>query len=100
MFPSLTERLGTALDLVVEFSTLGEYGTAFSPRPVPSSAQPAAVSHARGLGGAGASSPGAAGRSPARRPVAVGAVGCTPAATPAARRRLRGDCGSHEPAAL
>ena len=82
MFPRFTERLGTALDLFVEFSTLGEYGLGASPAPRPTSAQPAAVSPARGLGGADPR----VGRSSERRP-SVGVVGCVPAATPSGRRR-------------
>jgi len=43
MFPRLTERLGTAFDLVVEFSTLGAYGPGDPPAPASPSAPPAAV---------------------------------------------------------
>src|SRR4051794_6446586 len=77
MFPRLTERLGTALDLVVEFSTLGAYGLGDSPAPEPPSAPPAAVSHAPGLGGGRCN---AAGRSRTRRSIAGATAGCSPAA--------------------
>src|SRR3954469_9482464 len=77
MFPRLTERLGTAFDLVVEFSTLGAYGPGDSPAPASPSAPPAAVSHAPGLGGAG---PCRVGRSRARRSIAGATAGCSPAA--------------------
>jgi|SRR5215211_3767172 len=77
MFPRLTERLGTALDMFVEFSTLGEYGSGDSPTPDSSNAPPAAVSHVPGLGGAGG---GATGRSRARRSIAGATAGCSPAA--------------------
>jgi hypothetical protein len=90
MFPRFTERLGTALDMVVEFSTLGEYGLGDSPAPKPPSAPPAAVSHVPGLGGAGgcdvseqavpASGCVAAGRSRTRRSIAGASAGCSPAA--------------------
>src|SRR5215210_1181241 len=84
MFPRLTERLGIALDLFVEFSTLGEYGSGGSPTPEPASAPPAAVSHAPGLGGAGgvvseqavpASGRFTAGRSRTRRSIAGATAG-------------------------
>src|SRR4051794_14933640 len=77
MFPLLTERLGTAFDLVVEFSTLGAYGPGDSPAPASPSAPPAAVSHAPGLGGAG---PCRVGRSRARCSIAGATAGCSPAA--------------------
>jgi hypothetical protein len=82
MFPTLRQRLGDALDLVVEFSTLGEYSVGGQHPPSPPSATPAAGAIAPGMGGTGQS----AGRAPGRRTVA-GPAGCTPAATPAARRR-------------
>jgi len=82
MFPRLTERLGTALDLFVEFSTLGEYGSGGSPTPGPASAPPAAVSNAPGLEGAGGS---ATGRSRARRSIAG-----TTAGSPQRKLGLRG----------
>jgi hypothetical protein len=87
MFPRFTERLGTALDLVVEFSTLGEYGLGASPSQGPASAPPRPVNPARGLGGADPR----VGRSPERSGFTGVAVGCTriPAATPAGRRRTR-----------
>ncbi|MFN2617318.1 MAG: hypothetical protein ABR581_09375 [Thermoleophilaceae bacterium] len=82
MFPTLRQRLGDALDLVVEFSTLGEYRLGVQDAPLPSGAPPAAGAIAPGMGGAGLS----AGRAPGRRTVA-GPAGRSPAATPAARRR-------------
>jgi hypothetical protein len=87
MFPRLTERLGTALDLVVEFSTLGEYGVCSPLEPTSSSAPPAApVSPVRGLGGT--DSP--VGRSPRHSGITGVAAGrCVPAATPAGRGRRR-----------
>ena len=108
MFPSFRHRLGAALDVVVEFSTLGEYGLV-EPAAEASAAGGLDVSPpvdrmpGPGMGGAGAS----AGIAPVRRSVAGGAAtlhgvslrsgplrphrGGAPraerAATPAARRR-------------
>jgi hypothetical protein len=82
MFPTLRQRLGDALDLVVEFSTLGEYSLGGQCPPSPPSASQAAGAIAPGMGGTGHP----AGRAPGRRTVA-GPAGSTPAATPAARRR-------------
>jgi len=83
MFPRLREQIGTALDLIVEFSTLGEYrleaaghGAAGAPAEAPGQAPQ--------LGGAGPQ----ALRAAVRRTVAGGATGSTPVATPAARRCL------------
>jgi hypothetical protein len=83
MFPRLREQIGTALDLIVEFSTLGEYrleaaghGAAGAPADAPGQAPQ--------LGGAGPQ----ALRAAVRRTVAGGATGSTPVATPAARRCL------------
>src|SRR4051794_10744968 len=93
MFERLKDRIGTALDCLVEFSTLGEYRL---PAPAGSSAiaPPPPSSHGSGLGGhelSGAAYPEAAplgaGGGPACRTVAVGAIGNGPVATPAARRR-------------
>src|SRR5262245_56257188 len=89
MFPQLRERLGTALDLVVEFSTLGEYtlGAPNAAQPVGAPAGPS-EQHAPQLGGA--DSP--VGQAAARRTVAGGTAAsrgkalAAPAATPAARR--------------
>lgn len=85
MFPRLREQIGTALDLIVEFSTLGEYrleaesfGASSAPADAPGQAPQ--------LGGVGARAP----RAAVRRTVAGGATGVVPVATPAARRRLRG----------
>jgi hypothetical protein len=83
MFPRFREQIGTALDLIVEFSTLGEYrleaaghGAAGAPADAPGQAPQ--------LGGAGP----AVLRAAVRRTVAGGATGQTPVATPAARRCL------------
>jgi hypothetical protein len=98
MFPQLRERIGSALDLVVEFSTLGEYrlgadgalhrASALMPalrtRPASPAAQRAASGREPQLGGAGAVD---AARAAVRRTVAGGAAGRAPVATPAARRR-------------
>jgi hypothetical protein len=111
MFPQLRELIGPALDLVVEFSTLGEYrlnadgvlcaASALAPvsrkrparpgaqrsdsrkRPARPGAQRSAPEREPQMGGAGA--PNAA-RAAVRRIVAGGAAGSVPAATPAARR--------------
>jgi hypothetical protein len=97
MFPQLRERLGSALDIVVEFSTLGEYrlgadgavwpASALAPairtRPArPAAARPAPEREPQ-LGGAGDRN---AARAAVRRIVAGGAAGPVPVATPAARR--------------
>jgi hypothetical protein len=84
MFPRFREQLGTALDLIVEFSTLGEYRLGVDCAHGAAGAQAVAPDHAPRLGGAG--SP--AGRAAARRIVAGGATGPAPVATPAARRLL------------
>ena len=86
MFPRLRERFGPALDLIVEFSTLGEYRLDADGVLRPSSALAHAPERAPQLGGAGDS---LAGRAAVRRTVAGGAVGLAPAATPAARRLAR-----------
>jgi hypothetical protein len=111
MFPQLKERIGPALDLVVEFSTLGEYrlnadgvlcaASALTPvsrkrparpgaqrsdsrkRPARPGAQRSAPEREPQMGGAGATN---AARAAVRRIVAGGAAGSVPAATPAARR--------------
>jgi hypothetical protein len=82
MFERLKDRFGTALDCLVEFSTLGEYRL---PAPAGSSAiaPPPSASHGSGLGGHTQRASGG----PACRTVAVGAIGNRPVATPAARRR-------------
>jgi hypothetical protein len=85
MFPRLREQFGTALDLIVEFSTLGEYR--LDVEPIGAASAPAdAPSQAPQLGGVGAY----ALRAAVRRTVAGGAAGTAPVATPAARRLL--DC--------
>jgi hypothetical protein len=84
MFPRFREQIGTALDLIVEFSTLGEYRLGMDCAYGAASAPAVAPGHAPQLGGAG--SP--AGRAAVRRIVAGGATGRAPVATPAARRLL------------
>lgn len=83
MFPQLRQHIGPALDLIVEFSTLGEYRLDADGVLRPASALAHASERAPQLGGAGES---LAGRAAVRRIVAGGAAGLTPAATPAARR--------------
>jgi hypothetical protein len=85
MFPRLREQIGTALDLFVEFSTLGEYRLAAEAIPGASSAPADAPSQAPQLGGAGVH----ALRAAVRRTVAGGPTGSTPVATPAARRLMK-----------
>jgi hypothetical protein len=91
MFPQLRERIGSALDLVVEFSTLGEYRLGADGALCPASALTLAPEHEPQLGGAGAES---AGRAAVRRIVAGGAAGQVPVATPAARRLAAARAGS------
>ena len=86
MFPRFREQIGTALDLFVEFSTLGEYRLGAEAIPGASSAPADAPGQAPQLGGAGVH----ALRAAVRRTVAGGATGSTPVATPAARRLLSG----------
>jgi hypothetical protein len=83
MFPQLRQRIGPALDLIVEFSTLGEYRLDADGVLRHASALAPASERAPRLGGAGDS---VAGRAAVRRIVAGGAAGLAPAATPAARR--------------
>ena len=84
MFPQLRQRIGPALDLIVEFSTLGEYRLDVDGVLRTASAlAPASERAPQLLGGAGDS---VAGRAAVRRIVAGGAAGLAPAATPAARR--------------
>jgi hypothetical protein len=87
MFPQLRERIGPALDLVVEFSTLGEYRLNADGVLCAASALTCASEREPQMGGAGA--PNAA-RAAVRRIVAGGAAGSMPAATPAARRPSSG----------
>jgi hypothetical protein len=82
MFPRFREQIGTALDLIVEFSTLGEYRLGVSPTPGAPCAPAEAPDQAPRLGGAGE----IAARAAVRRTVAGGAAGTVPVATPAARR--------------
>jgi hypothetical protein len=84
MFPRLREQIGTALDLFVEFSTLGEYRLGAEAIPGASSAPADAPGQAPQLGGAGVH----ALRAAVRRTVAGGATGLAPVATPAARRLM------------
>jgi hypothetical protein len=90
MFPRLREQIGTALDLIVEFSTLGEYRLAVDAAGA-ASAPVDAPSQAPQMGGAGHS----ALRAAVRRTVAGGAAGSTPVATPAARRLRANRAPSH-----
>jgi hypothetical protein len=85
MFPRLREQIGTALDLFVEFSTLGEYRLGAEAIPGASSAPADAPGQAPQLGGAGVT----ALRAAVRRTVAGGPTGSTPVATPAARRLMK-----------
>jgi hypothetical protein len=80
MFPQLRQRIGPALDLIVEFSTLGEYRLDADGVLRPAGAFAHASERAPQLGGIGDS---VAGRAAVRRIVAGGAAGL---ATPAARR--------------
>jgi len=84
MFPQLRERIGPALDMIVEFSTLGEYRLGADGAVYPASALAPASERVPQLGGAGDHP--VVLRAAVRRIVAGGAVGTTPAATPAARR--------------
>jgi hypothetical protein len=82
MFPRFREQIGTALDLIVEFSTLGEYRLA-ADVPGASGAPADASGQVPQLGGAG---PSLYLRAAVRRTVAGGPTGQVPVATPAARR--------------
>ena len=84
MFPRLREQIGTALDVLVEFSTLGEYRLAVDALGTPG-APADAPGQAPQLGGA----PAQPLRAAVRHTVAGGAAGETPVATPAARRLMR-----------
>jgi hypothetical protein len=95
MFPQLRQRIGPALDLIVEFSTLGEYRLDVDGVLRPASAFAHAPERVPQLGGAGES---LAGRAAVRRIVAGGAAGLAPAVTPAARRLGR-DVAAAEAAA-
>jgi hypothetical protein len=86
MFPRFREQVGTALDLIVEFSTLGEYRLA-AEMPGASSAPADASGQAPQMGGAGPSLNPL--RAAVRRTVAGGPTGHGPVATPAARRLMR-----------
>ncbi len=102
MFPGLRQRFDTALDLIVEFSTLGEYGLAAPAADGPAdalvAAEAAPTSSEQGprMGGAGAHAARSAdqqvvgGAAVSARGAAVRAPLRGAAATPAARR-LRGE---------
>jgi hypothetical protein len=94
MFPQLRERFGSALDLVVEFSTLGEYRLGADGAVWPASALAHAPEREPQLGGAGDPQ---AERTAVRRIVAGGATGLTPVATPAARRLAKARSGARVP---
>jgi hypothetical protein len=92
MFPGLRQRISTALDLIVEFSTLGEYRLAATPAAGAASVPPSVSEPELQLGGAGT-----AGVAGVRRTTAGGVVGPwqgqrpartvpSSATTPAARR--------------
>jgi hypothetical protein len=87
MFPQLRQRIGPALDIIVEFSTLGEYRLGADGVVHPASALALPSERAPQLGGVGDHP--VVKRAAVRRIVAGGAVGTTPAATPAARRAPR-----------
>ena len=93
MFPRFREQIGTALDLFVEFSTLGEYRLATEAIPGASSAPADAPGQAPQLGGAGAHALRAAVRD--RRGWGGRLVA---GATPAARRCMRGHAAKRAPA--
>jgi hypothetical protein len=101
MFPQLRQRIGPALDVIVEFSTLGEYRLGADGVVYPASAFAPADEQAPQLGGAGDHP--IALRAAVRQIVAGGAVGSPPAATPAARRagtkraRPATECGAPRP---
>ena len=95
MFPRFREQIGTALDLFVEFSTLGEYRLA-ADVPGASGAPADASGQAPQMGGTGTSLNLCAA---VRRTVAGGPTGHVPVATPAARRlRERRPGGTRRPA--
>ncbi len=92
MFPGFRDRIGAALDLIVEFSTLGEYGLAASAAGSPSAPLSGSEQGPR-LGGAGGDVARAAGRRNVVGGAAASGRGSVPsaphpgaAATPAARR--------------
>jgi hypothetical protein len=85
MFPGLRDRIGTALDLVVEFSTLGEYRLGANGVVAAAGAPPTRPEHTVPRPGGDGH---LAGWASERRAVAGGAAGRVPTATPAARARL------------
>ena len=95
MFPRLRERLDTAIDVVVEFSTLGEYRLGVPAAPSgPLTGGAGRGNTEPGLGGVGQT----AGLVPASRAGAGGATGRPSVATPAARRLIaRTARGPHPP---
>jgi hypothetical protein len=96
MFPQLSKRFGSALDLVVEFSTLGEYRLGADGAVWPASALTPAPEREPQLGGAGEHP--LAARAAVRRIVAGGAAGQVPVATPAARRLAQASARARRPA--
>ncbi len=111
MFPRLRDRFDAAVDIVVEFSTLGEFGYG-APAPQRTIAPSSGSDHEPGMGGAGATPEEPlrfcgerTGRAAARNAPAGGAAsvrcealtGPAPAvqaATPAGRRLSGGECAS------
>ncbi|HYP48272.1 MAG TPA: hypothetical protein VEQ61_06500 [Thermoleophilaceae bacterium] len=92
MFPGLRQRISTALDLLVEFSTLGEYRLAATPAAGAAGVPPSVSEPELQLGGAGSAGVAGVRRTPAggvvgpwqgQRPQGAGPVTAT---TPAARR--------------
>ena len=95
MFPRFKEQIGTALDLVVEFSTLGEYRLGAGSAPGAPSAPADALESALRLGGLREIA--LAKDAADRHTVAGGAAGREPVATPAARRPT---CGAERRGAV
>jgi hypothetical protein len=94
MFPRLRDRLGEALDTVVDFSTLGEYRLPRISEPcnrvAPTFGWEVSVANAAGDAGAGTARRTVAGGAAALHGDAFGrALLGASAATPAARRLLR-----------
>jgi hypothetical protein len=104
MFPGLRQRFDAALDLIVEFSTLGEYRLATPVAGRGASAPHTASGRGPRMGGAG----GDVARAADRHDVAGDAAVLSPvagfrpplrgtAATPAARRLAQRACGNASP---
>ncbi len=104
MFPGFRDRFDAALDLIVEFSTLGEYGLAAGAAGSPSAPRTGSEQGPR-LGGAGGDAARAAGRNVVGGAAASGrgSVPSAPhpgaAATPAARRLAAAGCSEKRDAA-